>query len=142
MNGPRVLLFGGLLLCTRVPFLFLVRWKEARIGLSMKQLEFTHTTPLHQDADGTIRLKGSRVTLETLVGALKRGDTPEQIQEGFPSLSLAQVSAAIAWYFNNQVDADNYLNQRAVEAETFRHQIESRPEYAAFRLMIRQRREQ
>ena len=108
----------------------------------MKQLQFTHTAPLNQDVDGTIRLKGSRITFDTLLGAFKRGDTPEQIQEGFPSLSLAQIYGAIAWYFNNQVDADNYLNRRAVEAEAIRCQIESRSEPAAFREMMRQRREQ
>jgi uncharacterized protein (DUF433 family) len=61
----------------------------------MKQLDFTHTAPLYQEADGTIRLKGSRVTLDTLIGATKRGDTPEQIQQGFPSLSLAQIYSAM-----------------------------------------------
>jgi uncharacterized protein (DUF433 family) len=48
------------------------------------RLEFSLTAPLDQDDDGTIRLRGSRVTLETLVGAFKRGDSPEEIQEGFP----------------------------------------------------------
>lgn len=108
----------------------------------MKRLNFTEAMPLNQDDEGTIRVRGSRVTLDTLIGAFKRGDTPEQIQEGFPSLSMSQISDAIGWYFNNQVDADNYLNQRAVEAEAFRHQIESRPDYVAFREKMRQRREQ
>jgi len=108
----------------------------------MKQLDFTHTAPLYQEADGTIRLKGSRVTLDTLIGATKRGDTPEQIQQGFPSLSLAQIYSAIAWYLNNQVEADNYFNQRAVDAEAVRHQIETHPAYPVFRESIRQRREQ
>ena len=48
------------------------------------RLEFSLTAPLDQDDDGTVRLRGSRVTLETLVGAFKRGDSPEEIQEGFP----------------------------------------------------------
>jgi uncharacterized protein (DUF433 family) len=106
------------------------------------RLEFTLTAPLDQDEDGTIRLKGSRVTLETLVGAIKRGDTPEEIQEGFPGLALAQIQGAIAWYFKNQVDADNYLNQRATEADATRHQLESQPDYTTFRELMRRRREQ
>ena len=108
----------------------------------MKQLDFTHAAPLNQGADGTIRLKGSRVTLDTLIGATKRGDTPQQIQEGFPSLPLAQICDAIAWYFNNQVEADNYLNQRTVEVEAMRRQFESRSAATALRESIRQRREQ
>jgi uncharacterized protein (DUF433 family) len=106
------------------------------------RLEFTLTAPLDQDVNGTIRLRGSRVTLETLVGAFKRGDSPEEIQEGFPKLSLAQIYGAIAWYLDNQVDADNYLNQRATEGDATRNQIESRPEYTTFRESMRRRREQ
>jgi uncharacterized protein (DUF433 family) len=106
------------------------------------RLEFTLTAPLDQDDDGTIRLRGSRVTLETLVGAFKRGDSPEEIQEGFPGLSLAQIYGAIAWYLDNQVDAELYLNQRGTEAAETRHQIERRPEYTAFRESMRRRREQ
>src|SRR4029453_9668216 len=67
----------------RVAINFLVPRKVVRISGSMR-LEFTLAAPLDQDDDGTIRLRGSRVTLETLVGAFKRGDSPEEIQEGFP----------------------------------------------------------
>jgi uncharacterized protein (DUF433 family) len=106
------------------------------------RLQLTLTAPLDQDADGTIRLRGSRVTLETLVGAFKRGDSPEEIQEGFPTVSLAQIYGAIAWYLDNQADADNYLGQRAAEADATRHQIESHAEYTTFRELMRRRREQ
>ena len=106
------------------------------------RLDLAFTPPFDQDDDGTIRLRGSRVTLETLVGAFKRGDSPEEIQQGFPGLSLAQIYAAIGWYLDNQADADNYLNQRATEADATRHQIESRPEYTTFREVMRRRREQ
>jgi uncharacterized protein (DUF433 family) len=106
------------------------------------RLEFALTAPLDQDDDGTIRLKGSRVTLETLVSAFKRGDSPEEIQEGFPGLALAQIQGAIAWYLNNRVDADHYLNERATEADATRHQIESQPEYTTFQELMRRRREQ
>ena len=106
----------------------------------MKQLNFPHTVPLTQDPDGTIRLHGSRVTLDTLIAAFKRDDTPVEIHEGFPSLRLSQINDVIAWYLSNQVDADNYLDERAAEAETIRQHVESRPEHAAFREMMRQRR--
>src|SRR5688572_5256778 len=108
----------------------------------MKQLDFTNMAPLNQDSNGTVRLNGSRVTFDTLVAAFKRGNTAEQIQDSFPSLSLAQIYGAIAWYLNHQVDADNYLKERETEAQAIRQEIESQPEQAAFRETMRPRREQ
>lgn len=107
----------------------------------MKQPNFTPTSPLTQDAEGTIRLRGSRATLDTLIAVFKSGHMVNQIHEGFPSLSVSQIESVIAWYLNNQADADNYLNERSTAAETLRQQIENRPEQAACREMMRQRRE-
>ena len=41
---------------------------------------------LQMDETGTIRVAGTRITLDTLIGAYKRGDTPQEICEGFPDL--------------------------------------------------------
>ena len=57
----------------------------------MVELSLTQTTPLVQEADGTVRISGSRVTLDTLVGAFQKGATAEQIQDSFPSISLRQI---------------------------------------------------
>ncbi len=108
----------------------------------MKQLNFTQSDLLHQDSEGTIRVKGSRITLDTLVGTFNKGETVEEIQDGFPSLSLSQIQGVIAWYIENQDDADEYLNERAAEAETLKRMIESRFDHAAFVNVIRQRQKQ
>jgi uncharacterized protein (DUF433 family) len=106
----------------------------------MRQLTFTQTAPLNQDADGAVRVTGSRVTLDTLVAAFKKGATAEQIQDSFPSLSLRQIYGAIFYYLDHQADVEEYLNERQAEADAIRHEIESRPEYAEFRERLRQRR--
>lgn len=108
----------------------------------MKLLKITQTAPLNQDSEGTIRLTGSRVTLDTLVASHRNGNTPEQIQEGFPSLSVAQIKGAIAWYLKHQAEVEEYLKEREVEAQSTRREIESRPEQAELRETFRQRREQ
>jgi uncharacterized protein (DUF433 family) len=69
---------------------------------AMIQLTLTQTTPLIQEADGTVRIAGSRVTLDTIIGAFQKGATAEQIQDSFPSLSLAQIYGAIAYYLNHE----------------------------------------
>ena len=107
-----------------------------------KQFIFPEGIPLNQDHDGTIRVKGSRVTLDTLVGIFKRGDTLDEIAEGFPSLTLSQIDAVIGWYLNNQAEADEYLEERYIEAERLRREIESRPEYVTLREKLQRCREQ
>ncbi len=106
----------------------------------MRQLTFTQTAPLNQDADGAVRVTGSRITLDTLVAAFKKGATAEQIQDSFPSLSLRQIYGAIFYYLDHQADVEEYLKERQDEADAIRREIESRPEYAEFRERLRQRR--
>jgi len=107
----------------------------------MEQFDFTGS-PLHLDDRGAIRVIGSRITLDTLVDAYKQGDTPEDIQDGFPSLSLTQIKGVIAWYLNHTAEADEYLEKGEAEAEELRKRIQSEPGYKEFNEMIKQRWEQ
>ena len=106
----------------------------------MKEVNFSQTSLLSQNEDGTLRLHGSRVTLDTLIGAYLRGDTPGQIHEGFPSIAVVEIQKVIEWYLANRCDVDAYLEDRTAEAETMRRWIESRPEQATLREMLRERR--
>ncbi len=98
--------------------------------------------PLAQDADGTVRVTGSRVTLDTVVSAFKRGNTAEQIQDSFPSLTLSQIYGVISRYIDHQEEADEYLKERRTEADGIRQEIEEEPKYAEFRETVRRRNAQ
>ena len=89
---------------------------------------------------GSVRIMGSRVTLDTLVAAFKKGNTAEQIQDSFPSLSLRQIYGAIAYYLDHQEDDEAYLEERQTEADAIRREIESQPQYSEFREKLRRRR--
>ena len=108
----------------------------------MKQLIFSFTAPLHQDEHGSVRVVGSRVTLDTIAGAFKKGATAEQIQDSFPSLSLPQIYGVIAYYLANESEVEDYLHERQAEAEELRQEIESQPQYDEFRKKLRSRRDQ
>jgi uncharacterized protein (DUF433 family) len=108
----------------------------------MNTISLTQTTPLYADRDGALRLAGSRVLLDLVVYEFNQGATAEQIQDSFPSLSLHSIYGAIAFYLEHQATVDEYLRQRAAEAETLRQQLESRPEIATFRERLRHRRAQ
>ena len=85
---------------------------------------------------------GSRITLDTLIGVFKRGDTVEELTEAFPSLSLKQIRAVINWYFTHQGEADEYLEEGQAKAEKLRQWIESQPGYAERRERLLRCREQ
>jgi uncharacterized protein (DUF433 family) len=90
--------------------------------------------PLTVSEDGhVIRVAGTRVTLDTLIGAFKRGATPEEIAQDFPAVSLADVYAVITYYLRHRSEVDEYLERRALEHAELRREIESRPEYQEFR---------
>ena len=84
-------------------------------------------------------MNGTRVTLDTLVGYMQQGETPERLHEGFPSVTLAEINTILDWYRNNQVEADKYLREQEAEGERIRQEIESQPEYQARRAELRRR---
>ena len=81
--------------------------------------------PLHVDETGTIRVGNSRVTLDVLLYYFRLGMKPEDIVRGLDTLELADVHAALAYYFRHQAELDEYLVQREEEAEKLRHEIET-----------------
>ena len=42
--------------------------------------------PMTMDRHGTVRVSGTRVTLDTLVGFYQQGNTAEQLHESFPTV--------------------------------------------------------
>jgi uncharacterized protein (DUF433 family) len=89
--------------------------------------------PLKLDAYGTVRVSGSRITLETVLHSFLMGQSPESINEGFPTLDLGAIYSIIGHYLNHRAEFDEYLRQVDIEGEKIRRQIEARPGYAQFR---------
>ena len=58
---------------------------------------------------------------------------PEDIQASFPSVTLPDVYAVIAYYLRHQADIDAYLAQLAGEADRIREEVEARPTTQALR---------
>ena len=81
--------------------------------------------PLAADADGVFRVGGTRVTLESVIHQFQQGASAEQIQEDFPSLSLGDVYATIAYYLRHIQDVERYLRTQAQAAAETRREIES-----------------
>lgn len=84
------------------------------------------TIPIETDEYGTIRVGGTRVTLETVIASHQQGETPERIREGFPTLKLADIYAVITYYLNHQEEVDTYMRKQEEEGERIRQEIEAK----------------
>ena len=82
--------------------------------------------PLVTDADGVVRVGGTRVTLDTVVAAFRDGVSAEGIAEQYPALQLPHVYAVIAYYLNHREEVEAYLRARADLARQVRQENESR----------------
>ena len=72
--------------------------------------------------EGGYYVQGTRVSLDSVVYAFLRGESPEGIATSFPALSLEQVYGAIAYYLANQQAVDTYLERGRVEFSRLREE--------------------
>jgi len=82
--------------------------------------------PLDSTPDGTIRIAGTRVSLETVVTAFDAGGTAEQIVQQYPSLDLADVYAVISYVLGHRNAVDEYVRTRKAAVQSLRDEIERR----------------
>lgn len=106
----------------------------------MSALPPSLSVPLHELPDGTLRVIGTRVPLDTVLLCHLAGDSPEAIHDSFPTVSLADVYACLAYYHRHRAEADAYLARREQQAEAMRAEIERRCPPDGFKAMLLARR--
>src|SRR6516165_7626136 len=82
------------------------------------------TPPLRQDASGGFRVGSSRVLVELVIRAFQDGATPEAIAQRYPTATLADIYAVIAYYLRHRQEVDAYLAEREQQAQEVRQRIE------------------
>jgi uncharacterized protein (DUF433 family) len=98
--------------------------------------------PMVIDADGVIRIGGTRVTLDTVIAAFRDGMTAEAIVEQYPSLALADVYLVIGYFLSHQAEVDAYLAGRRQLADEVRKENEGRFDPNGIRARLLARRHQ
>ena len=81
--------------------------------------------PLRMDEQQVIRIGKTRVTLDTIVAAFERGDTPEEIARNYDALSLSEVYQAIGYYLAHQPEVDRYLAGRQAARKSLQAELEA-----------------
>jgi uncharacterized protein (DUF433 family) len=85
----------------------------------------TVTVPLREEPLGVFRVGDSRVLLELVLDAFKRGESPEAIARSYRALRLAEVYAVISRYLANPAPFDEYLRRCDEEAEAVRRNLDA-----------------
>ncbi len=68
-----------------------------------------------ENRDGGYYVSGTRVSLDSVVYAFLRGESPEGIVDSFPLLNLEQAFGAVAFYLANRAAIDSYLTEQKAE---------------------------
>lgn len=82
------------------------------------------------DNPNGIRIKDVRINIEVIIMAAQVGLTPAEIVQDFPFLSLEQVHAALAYYYRNRAQMDDYIKRQdaAYDEAKRKHESGERPE--------------
>jgi uncharacterized protein (DUF433 family) len=80
-------------------------------------MRFPESPYLDENEYGALRIKGTRVGIEPIVVRFQEGASPDEIARSFPTVTLAQVYGAIAYYLENKqlIDEDMAESQRELE---------------------------
>jgi uncharacterized protein (DUF433 family) len=96
--------------------------------------------PLQADADGVVRVGGTRVTLDTIVVAFQQGAAAEEIAEQYPSVALSDIYAAIAFYLRHRSEVEAYLEEGNRQSDSLRQEQEAKYDRQEIRSRLLARR--
>ncbi len=92
-----------------------------------------------EQRNGGYYIRGTRVSMDSIVYSFRDGESPETIRQSFPSLTLEQVYGAITFYLAHRDAVDANIREGEEELErTVPHLSKTRPElYARLQRALR-----
>ena len=78
------------------------------------------TSEYIEERNGGYYIAGTRISLDSVVYSFNQGKSPDAIQQSFPTLKLAQIYGAIAFYLDHQPEVRRYLEteERRIQEST------------------------
>jgi uncharacterized protein (DUF433 family) len=77
---------------------------------------------------GRVRIDGTRITVNQIVGLYKQGYSAELIADEYPHLTMAQVYAALTYYHANQEEIEADLEAERKETNDHTDALTGSPE--------------
>jgi uncharacterized protein (DUF433 family) len=94
-----------------------------------------------EQRDGGYWVKGTRISLDSVVYAFKRGMAqgmaPESIKRSFPLLTLEEIYGAITFYLANEQLIESYLEESEIQFEVQAREMNARARAANSELFAR-----
>src|SRR5437762_7490595 len=76
------------------------------------------TTHIRIDENGVAWIDDTRIkVIEVAIDKIAHGSSPEELHFQYPHLSLAQIHAALAYYYDRQSELDAEIRRRWLEAD-------------------------
>ncbi len=75
-----------------------------------------------EERDGGYFVVGARVSLDSIIYAFLRGESPEGIADSFPALTLEQILGSLAFYLDHRSRIDQYLSEGKDAFESLRQE--------------------
>ena len=94
--------------------------------MAIAEALIAETPPLYAVEEGVVRHIGTRVSLDTVLGAFLNGSTAEQIADKYPSLRLVDIYAVVTYYLRHREAVESYLARQRQEKESLRQEVEER----------------
>lgn len=80
------------------------------------------------DENGVARIAGSRMKVMHLaMDKIANNSTPEEMAVAFPSLTLAEIHAALSYYYDHREEIDAQIAQSLKETDDARSHSKSQP---------------
>jgi len=89
---------------------------------------------------GYIHLAGHRIGLRHIVDLYNEGYSPEMLLDHFPTLTLALIHKAIAFYLDNQAEIDAYIERCRQEIQRLEAEPRKGPDHAELRRRMEAKR--
>lgn len=68
---------------------------------------------------------GTRISLDVLVAAFKRGKTPEAVHDSYETVSLADAYAIFTYYLRHRAEVEAYLTAQERDGAEIQERIEA-----------------
>ena len=88
-----------------------------------------------EERDESYYVTGTRISLDSIVHAFRRGESPETICQNFELLHLEEVYGAIAYYLANRSKIDSYLTRQNEKWVSGKRSAKPLPEHLRERLL-------
>lgn len=91
-------------------------------------MQVVTTTHIYLDEDGVAWITGANTkVIEVVLDKTAYGWSSEEIHQQYPYLSLAQIHAALSYYYDHQPEIDADIKRRYEEVEEMREKAGDSP---------------